>query len=72
MIKELITFASEFQDDEDEPNLLQKIKQASQQYMMTEHQIEALQEEIRRVVKMFYLQMKVKNNLKPLRDDYFV
>lgn len=30
LIKELVQFASEFQDDEDEPNLLEKIKKASQ------------------------------------------
>ncbi len=41
-------------------------------HMITDPQIEVIQSEIERVVKMFYLQMKVKGNLKALKDDYFV
>ncbi len=55
LIKELVAFASEFKDDEDDPNLLEKIKKASQTYMITDSQIASLQAEIDRVVKMFYL-----------------
>lgn len=40
--------------------------------MMRDDQIEALQAETERVVKMFYLQMKVKDQLRPLKEDYFV
>lgn len=65
-------FASEFKDDEDEPSLLEKISKASKEYLLTDDHIEGLQEEIERVVKMFYLHMKVKGQLKPYKDDYFI
>ena len=39
---------------------------------MAEHKIDDLTQEIERVVKMFYLQMKVKGNLKAYKEDYFV
>jgi hypothetical protein len=34
LIKELVAFAQEFKDDEDEPNILEKIKTASQDYLL--------------------------------------
>jgi hypothetical protein len=55
LIKELVAFTTDFNDDEDEPNLLEKIKKASETYMITDDQIADLQAEIDRVVKMFYL-----------------
>ena len=72
LIKELVAFAQDFKDDEDEPSLLEKIRTASQDYLLKTSQIQGVQSEIERVVKMFYLQMKVKGHLKPLKDDYFV
>lgn len=72
LIKELVQFAHEFKDEDDEPSLIEKIKNASGEFMMREDQIENLQAETNRVIKMFYLQMKVKGLLKPLKEDYFV
>lgn len=72
MIAELTKFANEFKDDDDEPSLMQKIKEASRSIDITQEKVDELQEEIDRVVKMFYLQMKVKGQLKPLKDDYFI
>lgn len=40
--------------------------------MVTDEEIEQVQSEIERVVKLFHLQMKVKGMLKPFKDDYFV
>ena len=40
--------------------------------MMREDHIEDLQAEIVRVVKLFYLQMKVKGQLKAYKEDYFI
>jgi hypothetical protein len=34
--------------------------------------IDSLSKEVNRVLKMFYLHMKVKGQLKPFREDYFV
>ena len=72
LINELVSFAQDFKDDEDEPNILQKIKTASQDYLLKPSQIAEIESEMERVVKMFYLQMKVKGHLKALKDDYFV
>lgn len=60
LINELVNFANEFKDEEDDPSLLERIKTASGQFLLRDDQIDALQEEIERVIKMFYLQMKVK------------
>ena len=42
LISELVTFANEFKDDEDDPTLLEKIKKASTNKMMREDHIEQL------------------------------
>jgi hypothetical protein len=67
-----MNFARDFKDDEDEPSLLEKIKNAAQAKEFSSQDAQNLQEEIQRVVKMFYLQMKVKGHLKPLKEDYFI
>ena len=72
LISELVKFASEFKEDEDDPSILDKVKKASEDYLLKESEIEALQEEVERVVRMFYLQMKVKWHLKPFKEDYFI
>lgn len=55
LINELVKFASEFKDEEEDPSLLEKIKKASTEFLMRDDHIEELQAEVDRVVKMFYL-----------------
>jgi hypothetical protein len=38
----------------------------------SEEEIDNLNKEVERMLKMFYLDMKVKGLLKPTKDDYFV
>ncbi len=42
MISELVSFAQEFKDDDDEPSILEKIKSMAGKHMVTDPQIEAI------------------------------
>jgi hypothetical protein len=75
LVAELVKFATEFKEDEDdesETSLIEKVKKICGEQMVTDTQIEYMQGEIERVVKLFHLQMKVKGQLKQFKDDYFV
>ena len=72
LVAELITFANTFKDDEDEPNVLEKLKELSLSQRPTREDVESVESELERVLKMFYLQMRVKGHLKPYKEDYFV
>lgn len=72
LVEELTTFASNFKDDEEEPSLLEKLAAILKSRTAPKDSVIALEEEMERVLKMFYLQMRVKGHLKPYKDDYFV
>jgi len=72
LVDELITFATNFKDDEEEPSLLEKLAAILKSRTAPKDSVIALEEEMERVLKMFYLQMRVKGHLKPYKDDYFV
>jgi len=75
LVQELIKFANEFKEDEDDDKeipLLAKVKSICGEQLATDDHIANVQREIERVVKLFHLQMKVKGQLKPLKDDYFI
>ena len=85
LLKELLSFAETFEtqqnqeeeediiDDDDEPevtgpNLLSRVDKVLQENKGSED----LEKDIERMLKMFYLQMRVKGLLNEFRDDYFV
>jgi hypothetical protein len=37
LVTELVKFANEFKDDEDDPSLLERIKAASQEFLLNDH-----------------------------------
>lgn len=51
---------------------MDRVRKAAGEQLLREDEVEAVQGEIERVVRMFYLQMKVKGMLKPLKEDYFI
>ena len=50
-------------------DLLISLKTENKKNLEVAHELEF---DIQRMLKMFYLQMKVQNNLKEYREDYFV
>jgi hypothetical protein len=60
LIQELINFASEFKDDEEDPSALEKLKSALGASEIEDKEIKSLETELERVIKMFYLHMRVK------------
>lgn len=71
MISELVAFAQDFKDEDDDLSIIDKIKNTACERMVPEHTIGDLCREIERVVKMFYLSAKVKGQLKQYKEDYF-
>ena len=71
-MSQLIRFAETFKDDEDEPSIIEKLRVALKLEIISNHDMKQLESEIERTLKMFYLQMRVKGNLKPYKDDYFI
>jgi hypothetical protein len=65
LVTELIQFSNTFKDDEDEPSILES-------QTPTRDEVEQVESELERVLRMFYLQMRVKGHLKPYKEDYFV
>jgi hypothetical protein len=59
LIKELIQFAQDFKDDEDEPNALERIRKVALSYDTGLDEARSLEEELERLIKMFYLHMRV-------------
>lgn len=53
LIGELVKFASEFKEEDDEPSVLDKIKAAAEDFLLKD--TAAIDDEVERVVKMFYL-----------------
>ena len=72
LIKELLQFAQDFKDDEDDPNILEKIKHIALNLNATKEDLLTIESEQERLVKMFYLHMRVQGKLNPLKEDYFV
>ena len=72
LITELISFAKTFKDDDDDPSVLERLRHALQAKDMFRDDVESVEKEVERVLKMFYLQMRVKGHLKPFKEDYFV
>ena len=68
MIQELFTFVEEFEEDEEvSVSLLEQIRAN-----MQSNDLSALEEDIDRVLKLFYLRMKVQGKLKGHKEDYFI
>ena len=72
LIKDLIAFASDFKEEEDEPNALEKIRHVALSNEAKAQNIQTLEEELERLIKMFYLHMRVQGKLNPFKEDYFV
>jgi hypothetical protein len=72
LVTELIQFSNTFKDDEDEPSILEKLKDLLKSQTPTRDEVEQVESELERVLRMFYLQMRVKGHLKPYKEDYFV
>ena len=72
MINELIAFSQNFKDDEDDANIIEKLSVVLKSKTVSEDDIAVIEKEVERVLKMFYLHMRVKGHIKAFKDDYFV
>jgi hypothetical protein len=82
IIKELLDFADKFErvDSLDSDDIIDDDVEVEKETLLTRIDrvlqdnkgADELQKDIERMLKMFYLQMRVKGLLKEFRDDYFV
>jgi hypothetical protein len=72
LIKELLTFTNEFKDEEEDPTVLERLTKCLAQKELVQEDYEKTEREIERVIKMFYLQMRVRGQLKQYKEDYFI
>lgn len=71
LIRELMEFARGFKDDPEEEGVMERVKRVSGKKEVAEGEIEEVEKEVERVLKMFYLQMRVQGKLKEFKEDYF-
>ncbi len=71
LISELFDFVQEFEEEEEGNfSLLSKITDTLD--AENADAVRDLEEDIERVLKLFYLRMKVQNKLKTHKEDYFI
>ncbi len=69
-------FAKEFFDEE-EQNVFDRLRAVlsiprNESDLINEGSIQKIENDVDRVIKMFYLQMRVKGLIKEFKEDYFV
>jgi hypothetical protein len=72
LLKELVTFAKEFKDDDEHPSILDKMKDLLKKDKVEITEMEQVDKELDRIIKMFYLDMRVKGLINEFKEDYFI